>query len=68
MYRKYEGPFNPPPATCMENAIAWRHISEPDPNKPNRWCPAGWMVITTYGILYVGLDGMAYRDSILWAP
>lgn len=63
--RAYEGPFDPPPADCIEGAVAWRHLSEPD--GPGRWRPRGWLIIRPNSLLEVGLDGIATREATLWA-
>lgn len=66
MNRIYTGPFNPPPADVLIGAVGWRHESQPD--GPNRWKPSAWIVVYPDHILRVGLDGVATRDSVLWAP
>lgn len=66
--RPYDGPFDPPPSDYLIGAIGWRHETEFDPDRPGHWRPTGWMMVYPDHVLRVGLDGLAYRASLLWAP
>ena len=65
--RNYEGPFDPPSADLLEDAIGWRFTSRQIPSE-SRWEPTGWEIVYSNSILTVDLDGYGVRDSILYAP
>lgn len=68
MLRKYDGPMQTPPAECVEGAIGWTFISEPDPTDDRKWRVKGWRVIFSDHTTEVDAKtGLAMRATTMHA-
>lgn len=61
----YSGPFEAPPEHLLKGAIGWRH--EKKHNGDGTWSPTAFMIVYPASVLLVGLDGIPFKDSVLWA-